>query len=347
MRDRRAVALSLLVGVLIALATAKGGALAADVGLLVVALAFWRRPPLWAYPLALPIGISSIWAVTWWSPLWTAARILGLATVFSNTHLRISLVGAALAVSYITQTLGLLFVLGHPRPAGFGDNASVLGQAGLTLMVLAPVAVPGSGLFVAASGVLALGSSVARASIASLVLYAVGTSPKRLVLLAGSLAALVIAVSASFLTHTDDRLGSAGVRTSLDDRWSLAQAGSVSLFGYGYDSYIQRTGRLRIHSVPLIAVYELGILSLPMFGILGWAIWKRKIPLAFVAAMVPLWLLTEEQWSGAAGHYTLAAMTAAAIALRSRERRGRDRRLSTAPAQQAAIGSGPAPSTPP
>lgn len=331
--NRQVVGLSLALGATTAMATFTGGALLADIALLVLCLATRRRPPAWVWLVALPIGVTSFWASTWWVPLWTAARVVGLGVVFAGWRPRISMVAAGYCTMLLAQTMGLLVVMEHYRPAGYTDNASVLGQAGLTALMLAPVAGLPIGLFSLATGGITLGVSLARAPLMALVVLAfcrpgwrAGVRGFRrnidtLLPGVGVLGVMVIVVYAGGIARFGDP-----VRASLEERNHLLGVFAIgrhdgnvpplTLWGYGYDSFVTRTGHLRPHALPVVAVYELGILALPVFGALGWALWTRRLPLTFALVMAPLWLFTDEQWSHPGGHYMLAVMALTAVALK-------------------------------
>lgn len=315
-----------------ALATFTGGALVADLALLALLVAFHRKPPAWIWLIALPIGVTAFWASTWWVPLWTAARVVVLATVFASWKPRGSMVAAGYCTMLLVQTFGLMAVIDHYRPSGFTANPSVLGQVGLAALMLAPVAGLPIGLFSAATGGITLGVSLARAPLMALVVFAFCRPGWRagdrgfrrnigalwpVVVVSGVMA---IVVYAGGLTRFGDP-----VRTSLEERNYLLGVFAIghhdddvpplALWGYGYDSFVTRTGNLRPHAIPVVAVYELGLLALPLFGVLGWAFWTRRLPLTLGVAMLPLWAFTEEQWSHPGGHYMLAVMVLAGVAL--------------------------------
>jgi len=114
--------------------------LIADLGLLAVCVFLRRRPPWWAWLIAAPIAVTSEWGATWWAPLWTAARIVALATALGAFRPRMGMVTLGLCMALWQQTAGLAIVIGHPRPSGYTENASVLGQVGLAVLLVTPVA---------------------------------------------------------------------------------------------------------------------------------------------------------------------------------------------------------------
>lgn len=338
--NRQIVAVSLVLGAVAAIGTFHGGAMAADVALLAICGMVRRRPAPWVWFLAVPIALTAFWAIPWWLPLWTAARIVGLGIVFAGWRPRLSMVTAGFLTVLAVQTLGLVMVLDYPRPNGFTANASVLGQVGLTAFIMGG---PGAiGIASGAIGAFTMGVAVSRTALLAAVVYVV-VRPRRwtvALLLCG--AAVVVVHSA--LAGNFDRFGLEGIRSQLVGRNELlsgdnsARAGFLTervnrdkltyaeteerypfnpprftLLGYGYDSYIAAVNAIHPHTIPVLIVYELGILSLPIFGVVAWAFWKRKLPLTFGLVMLPLWLLTEETWAVPAGHYLMALMLLAAL----------------------------------
>ena len=362
--NRRGVGLSLALGATTAMATFTGGALLADIALFVLCLATRRRPPAWVWLIALPIGVTSFWASTWWVPLWTAARVVGLGVVFAGWRPRINMVAAGYCTMLLAQTMGLLVVMEHYRPAGYTDNASVLGQAGLVAILIAPVAGMPVAAMALATGGITLGLSTARASLLSVAVFAV-VRPGWIPIFIGVITAGFV-VAASGASGQWDRYSVRGILVTLSDRGEhlgftmtaatprdelldgralevarrragegpkarvtvtdadMAEAERqtpynaprFTLWGYGYDSFVDRTGTQRPHTVPVIMAYEIGVLALPLLGVVAWALWTRRLPLTFALVMAPLWLFTEEQWSHPGGHYMLAVMVLAAVALK-------------------------------
>lgn len=339
--NRQIVALSLLVGALAAIATFKGGALIADVGLLVIVGLVRRRPPPWIWLIAVPIAMTSIWAVTWWVPLWTALRVLMLGTVFAAWRPRLSMLSLGFTAVLLVQTAGLLFVFDYPRANGYTDNASVLGQLGLTAFMLAGAGGT-AGNLLGVVGSVSLAASVARAALLATVIY-VTTHPNRYSLGFGGIT-LVLLTAHLIVAGGADRLSVDSMKAQLVARGQLNNGEGMARYeflenrakrehitvaeadalypqrpprftwrGYGYDSYVDNTNTIRPHTIPTLIVYEMGIFSLPIFGVIIWAFWRRKLPLKFALVLLPLWLVTEEQWSRPAAHYMLVLMAVAAL----------------------------------
>lgn len=338
--NRRVVAVSLVLGAVAAIGTFHGGAMAADVALVAICGAVRRRPAHWVWFIAVPIALSAFWAIPWWVPLWTAARIVALGIVFAGWRPRLSMVTVGFLTVLAVQTLGLLMVLDYPRPNGFTANASVLGQVGLTAFMMGG---PGAiGIAAGGIGAFTMGVAVSRTALLAAVIYViVRPRPWTIALLLCGAGVVVIhsAIAGNF-----DRFGLEAIRTQLTGRNDLlsgdnsARSGFLAervnsekityseaetrypfnpprftLLGYGYDSYIAAVNAIHPHTIPVLIVYELGILSLPIFGVVAWAFWKRHVPLTFSLVMLPLWLLTEEAWAVPAGHYLMALMLLAAL----------------------------------
>ena len=87
----------------------------------------------------------------------------------------------------------------------------------------------------------------------------------------------------------------------------------MTWFGYGYQSFLAKTHTGQPHTIPVYIVYELGILSAPLFGVIAWAFWRRKLPWWFGVAMIPVWAFSHEHYTSVGGMGLLALCAAGAV----------------------------------
>ena len=415
---------AMFLGTFIAFATFYGVVPYVDIALFSLALVLFRRPPWWALALAVPIGLSAIWAHSQVYPAWTAIRILSLAIVLPQFKPQARWLFGGFLLGISIQSIGLLMVLSHSRPAGLTSNASVLGQVGLSMLAGVPVLASGLPIVLAAgmwSAALTIGIAGARTVLlATWVFAAFNRRPAALVTVA---AATVIFVT---VPGGMNRLGIATIRGAVEDRIrvntlqvehgltiggdarvadvatvapdptvgtdvatvapdptvgtavvaydpflpardeflyqavvdqkraesnldpksaegsfgafevtrdDMYQAGLAlpynpphfSVFGYGYNSFVAKTNSQGPHMIPIAIAYDMGLLSLPIFGVIAWAIWKRRISWTLVFTIGTLWMFTEEQWNEGAGQYMLALMVVGSIWLAERTKAKQDK----------------------
>ena len=99
--------------------------------------------------------------------------------------------------------------------------------------------------------------------------------------------------------------------------------------GYGLGAYVQGTGRVRPHNIPVLLAFEMGLLALGPVLVLAWAVWRRHIPIPVIVSWIGLWMLVEEPTARLEGHFLIAAVVIGSLALareparRSRARPGR------------------------
>lgn len=325
--SRYAEAAAMAAGSAVALGTMYAATLAADALMLALALAIRRRPPWWALAIVAPVALSGAWSWWWWSPPWAALRIVSLAIVLIWALPRARWVAFGLIVALSIQTGIIVMTLDHPRTDGLTQNASVLGQVGLMVLWTVPLLPRLAGGLAVVTVAITLGASLARAPFlaAALSLPALVPWPLRFGWPAGrALAAFagVVAVGALAMAIADvDRISS--IPGALAGRADLLRpdGAAFSWLGYGFDSYVQRVGAIagpeivRPHVVPLVAVYELGVLAALPSAALAWGLWTRRLPWRLMPALTALWIFTEEQWGSPGGHYMLAMMIVAAVAL--------------------------------
>lgn len=365
-----------LAGVVFAIATFEGVWLAGYLLLIGMAVAKRKLPPWWGWALALPIGISTFWAASWWQPILVSVTILALSVMVPALMSRLPWVAVGFLAALVWQTFGLLLVIQEFRPAGFTGNSDMLGQVGLTTMYLAP-AVTSMGAFGQVFAVLTAGATLGIAGARAVLLGAtalVMVKPRK-ILIACYVATGLFAVGTAMLTHSLDRYTLRGVASAANNRLQVAHVGyqtlvnpsrddyvrdittmekrerlgidpkdrippdfhitqeefdavdhsypyqkpKLSWFGYGYQSFLPKTHTGQPHVIPVYMVYELGILSAVIFGVIAWAFWTRRLPWQLAFAMIPVWGFSHEYWTSAGGVQLLALATAGAVWMKQHE----------------------------
>ena len=368
-----------LAGVVFAIATFEGVWLAGY--LLLIAMAAWRRklPPWWGWALALPIGITALWAASWWPAVLVSVTILALSVMVPALLPRLPWVAMGFVAALAWQTFGLLLVINQFRPSGFTGNSDTLGQVGLTVAYLTP-ALTGLGAVGVAMGILTAGTTLGIAGARAVLLGVtalVAVKPRK-ILIACYVATGLFAIGTAMLTHSLDRYTLRGVASAANNRLQVAHVGyqalvnpsrdayvrdittmekkerlgidpkekvpesfhitqeefdatdhalpyqppHLSWFGYGYQSFLPKTHTGQPHVIPVYLVYELGILSAPIFGVIAWAFWRRKLPWWFGVSMIPVWGFSHEHWTNVGGMGLLALCAAGAVWMSQHERAG-------------------------
>ena len=85
--------------------------------------------------------------------------------------------------------------------------------------------------------------------------------------------------------------------------------------GYGLGAYVQGTGRVRPHNIPVLLAFEMGLLALGPLLVLAWAVWRRHIPIPVIVSWIGLWMLVEEPTARLEGHFLIAAVIIGSLAL--------------------------------
>ena len=307
-----------------ALATVKGGALPADIALFALALILWRRPSWTALFVAVPIAITAAWASSWWYPVWTGARILALWVVLTEYRRQLGAVALGFVGALAIQTVGVLFFIDRGRLPGFTNNQSELGHTGVALTMLLPAVAPFGALasaVTAGSAAISLGVSVARTQILAAAVFVILARPKCW-LIGVMMGALVIAVAVTFFGGYA-RLSPESIQAGAVNHLGTVVARDFRWFGYGYASWNDVTGQIRPHMVPVLAVYELGLLVVPIGVAIGSLIARRQIPLRVIGPLAILAAFTEEMWSMPSGQWMTAMMIAGGLA-RLQPQRQRD-----------------------
>ena len=178
------------------------------------------------------------------------------------------------------------FSQGVIRPSGVSDNGSSLGIFGL--MALNPLSA------------LVIGLSLSRTALLGLTIFAVLRN-RRIIWI---MLILTFAVHVSMqLWSEPERLSSGSViqavelrtdaivgvsRQVLEIPTQTIQARELKLFGYGYGGYVPATGKIQPHNVYILSIWELGILAIPFWMLIGFLLWKSKNPYMIVPAILAL-----------------------------------------------------------
>lgn len=184
--------------------------------------------------------------------------------------------------------------LGHMRPNGLMDNAVEMGLAGAALLPY---------------GAVLTGFSMSRLALGMTVMIAALLPSKRTV--SACFVALFIAGLMSF-SVAPERFTLNSILTASHLRYSTiigtsyerpissipdvpVQDRQLQLLGYGHSGYYQSTGSIQPHNTFVLTVWELGILSIPFWILIGyiWCSHGRNVPLALI--MLATSLLTS-QW---------------------------------------------------
>jgi hypothetical protein len=112
---------------------------------------------------------------------------------------------------------------------------------------------------------------------------------------------------------TLDRLTTSSAGDAMVVRVELADKAGIPATGYGPGGLNGHIGQ-RPHNWPQLLWLQLGVFSVPVFGVVALAVWRRQIPAATWLALLPLVVLTDEFVSVQQGHYMLAAILVAGCA---------------------------------
>ena len=260
----------------------------------------------WTYKISWPvlalasiIGVTAIYSPNHFWPVYAAGSILICHLIVQNAP-RLSEVKLWLAIACILTLIqgSLDYLSGASRVSPLHANASLMGMMGMS----APLTL---------WGMLFTGFSLSRTAIAGYWLYAVLLNRKAGYGLAVAASILFVALT---MAVSPARITLAGVAQSTDLRVDTITGDSVEIvpdghgglidasegdvelrwpwWGYGYAGYTASTGRLQPHIAYVLSFYELGMLSVPFWGLLAWIWWRSRN--WYLLGLAPISLLVDD-----------------------------------------------------
>jgi hypothetical protein len=330
----------MIAGTLMAAATLIGAWAAVD-----VALALWaawlaatnrQRPPVWACFLAAALAPGMLWSADAFLTGMTVARVLGASTVGAwilRVGTRRELAAGIFAGLAVSTVYAAGEILSPTRGHGLNRNASELGQAGV--IAWAAVAAGGwQGWVMLATAAVSVPSSLSRAAMIALGMWAVAARSKRRLFQAGGVFVLFMVVSSLYgdpgrVSQSSVVASNVAVRVETvtgavgpvpppgPERATTQDQGTGGRrylpLGYGTGALWQATKAMRPHNWPQIIVLELGLLAVAPFGLAIWAAVTRRIPGEVLIGLAPLVFLTDEMVAAPGGHYGLALILLATL----------------------------------
>ena len=209
----------------------------------------------------------------------------------------------------LIQTLVIPFdLLTHERARGVMLNAYLLGEIGLLMFFMS------NNKYSRITSAIYLVGSLTRSTIFIALIYALISKNKKLFIetavLFISMLVIITAKDSSF------RFTPLGIKTSIEIRYSTLVADTkngtrdividsfenppkynkpeFNILGYGLGGYLQATGIQRPHNFYLLSYYELGIISIYLFGLLVYMFYKKKINRNIFISLLLLGLFTED-----------------------------------------------------
>jgi hypothetical protein len=353
--SRRVINRAVVLGIVLAIGTFSSGWIVADSVLMGWAgwLVYKRQIaiPWWLIVLAGTVTLSAVLGSDRGTTLYMAGHILLLGIVGIHIHrsgVRPGDIAIGMVIGLVAQTAGLLAAWSVHRPSGFALNASQLGQTGLAVLMVTPRF---GGLAGIATAAITIGVSQSRAAVAAGALFTAASFRKDrwIVFLVVASVFVIAAISQgpdalkrlgisidnnSRSVHTDQIEGTISTRVDLIFAAGYpGRAGVVAeavldnveppelraprftLTGYGLGGYVQGTGLVRPHNIPVLMAFEMGLLTLGPLLVLAWAVWRRYIPIPVIVGWIGLWMIVEEPTARLEGHFLIAAVIIGSLAL--------------------------------
>ena len=295
-----------MIGLIIGLGTSRFYLFAFALVLLYIILRYRQRVtiPIEIWGIVLCVGGSSIWAIYPGKAIIMCVAILCAYLTymtFPRNHLRKGIY-IVLAINIVVVSYQI--INGGLRPYGLAYNASMLGLSSMWMAPLYPMAILG-------------GLSMSRTAVLGAVIF--GLTGRRYAIFAGVL------ISVSFITTLviyPDRLTFNDLHNNADLRVATINGTStephpvdlpapdvvelpvIPIRGYGFGNYSFHTGKIQPHNIFVRTWYELGILSIPLFGFLL-SLWWKSRDWRFLAVAVATGMLTDELLGSVAGVYMI------------------------------------------
>ncbi len=323
----------LFLGVLLAVGTFDSSVL--FVSSLLILWALWesRRelPPIPGLLLAGSIAATAPLSAISWHPLAISGVVLALFVLArvvrrewdSNSFF------SGLVVGVIPQVIVAVLTWGDARPGLLSLNASQVAQTGLLFWFILPALdLKSQRLAWLVAGV-QMAVSLSRAPMFAALVYVLQKPTWRRLSMFGGICGLFVV--AMYSQGQTIRISPGALTDSMEIRTGLVDIGGsvmivdgngfeittdptkyteprFTLTGYGNGNYIAVTGLVRPHNVPLLMVYEMGILAIVPFVLFGWAVLTRRIPWAAALSMFLLWQVVEEPAARFEGMFVTAAV---------------------------------------
>lgn len=253
-----------------------------------------------AIVIAIPM-LTIFWSADWLAPLLWGMRIFLLQNLIRDNWQNRNSVISIVTIGVLLQAVFALWVFTDHRPIVFSVNSEVMGAVGVAMLY------PGSVLGFA--GALTVGASGARLAVALAWLPVIFGPRRRFAFMLAGIASVLFVIQAFAISPerlTVDRLlhdwGIRETLITLDNEQNAKEVIAIhrpdllakpierhwKWFGYGYRSYVERTGASTPHNTWILAFYELGIFALPfgaaaMWTIRKWPIWSILAALAYLS----------------------------------------------------------------
>ena len=209
----------------------------------------------------------------------------------------------------LVQTLLIPFDLfSHERAKGVMINAYLLGEIGLLMFLMS------NNKYSRITASIYLVGSLTRSTIFITLIYSLISKNKKLFMSAALLFLSMLVII--FAKDSTFRFTPSGIKTSIEIRYSTLVADSkngtrnivldsyknppqynkpaFNILGYGLGGYLKATGIQRPHNFYLLSYYELGIISIYLFGLLIYMFYKKKINRNIFISLLLLGLFTED-----------------------------------------------------
>lgn len=301
-------------------------------------------PPVPGLILAGSIAFTAPLATVAWHPLVISALVLAIVVLGRSIRRQWDSQSffLGLIAGVTPQIVAAFFTWPSNRPGLLSLNASQVAQTGLVFWLILPSLVPSSQRFAWVAAAIQMSVAVSRAPMAVGFVYVVlNPSRLRLLMFAGI---CVLFAGALISQGLGDRLNPGELREAAQTRSDLIKPSaetetgeSKPVFipvelptgqivieattdsskynlprftwtGYGNGNYLDATGIVRPHNVPVLLFYEMGLLALVPFGLFGWAAVTRRIPWGVAFSLFLLWQVVEEPAGRFEGMFTTAAV---------------------------------------